>query len=319
MAIVHALEIEEPRPWGRGLHRPECVVGTAAGDVYVSDWRGGVTLIRHDGSQEVCLDARGDSPLRPNGIWPTITGSFLIANLGEDGGIWRITRTGAVEPVLLEVDGIALPPANFVVTDNQGRTWISVSTRLLPRQRAWRRDIADGFIVMVDSRGARIVADGLHYTNEVRLSPAGDALYAIETFGRRLVRFPLAADGSLRGPEAILTLPDDGFPDGFEFDEDGGIWITSLVSNRLYRLHAGRLQVLLEEVNAPHVAAVAARFERGEMQIADLGPIPGTTLQHLTSISFSGPDGRTAFVGGLHTTNIFTFRSPVRGCVNLSW
>jgi len=46
------------------------------------------------------------------------------------------------------------------------------------RQRAWRRDIADGFIVMVDSRGARLVADGLHYTNEVRLSPAGLALCA---------------------------------------------------------------------------------------------------------------------------------------------
>ena len=76
--------------------------------------------------------------LRPNGIALTSDGAFLIANLGDDGGIWRLERSGRLAPVLLEVDGAPLPPANFVTIDEQDRIWISVSTRHAPRQQAWR-------------------------------------------------------------------------------------------------------------------------------------------------------------------------------------
>jgi hypothetical protein len=44
---LHALQSA-----GAGLHRPECVVTTPAGEVFVPDWRGGVTRIAADGSQE---------------------------------------------------------------------------------------------------------------------------------------------------------------------------------------------------------------------------------------------------------------------------
>jgi len=30
---------ESLEPFGQGLHRPECVLGTPAGDVFVPDWR----------------------------------------------------------------------------------------------------------------------------------------------------------------------------------------------------------------------------------------------------------------------------------------
>ena len=42
-------------------------------------------------------------------------------------------RDGRLEPFVTEVDGVALPPANFVTEGAAGRTWISVSTRHLPR------------------------------------------------------------------------------------------------------------------------------------------------------------------------------------------
>jgi sugar lactone lactonase YvrE len=97
-------------------------------------------------------------------------------------------------------------PTNFVTVDRRGRTWISVSTRREPRQDAWRPDIADGFIVLADATGARVVADGLHYTNEIRPDPSGRWLYVVETFGRRLVRFSLGDDGGLSGRETVVTL-----------------------------------------------------------------------------------------------------------------
>ena len=89
---------------GHGLHRPECVLGTPAGDVFVPDWRGGVAVVRADGRQHAWLAGNSPVELRPNGIAVTADGSFLLANLGDAGGIWRLDRTGALTAVLLEVD-----------------------------------------------------------------------------------------------------------------------------------------------------------------------------------------------------------------------
>ena len=167
------ITVDALQPVGHGLHRPECVLATPSGEVFVPDWRGGVTRIAPDGSQQTWLARAPAIELRPNGIALTRDGSFLLANLADSGGVWRLRRDGELEPFLTEIDGVPLPPVNFVVEDSQERTWISVSTRKVPRQQAWRPDVADGFVVLVDRHGARIAADGLHYTNEVQAGSVG--------------------------------------------------------------------------------------------------------------------------------------------------
>jgi sugar lactone lactonase YvrE len=295
------------------------VLGTRTGDVFVPDWRGGVAVVRADGRQQAWLAEDAGFELRPNGIAFNADGSFLLANLGDRGGIWRLDQQGALTPWLVEVDGIALPPANFVTVDSHGRTWITVSTRCRPRQLAWRADVADGFVVLVDERGARIVADGLHYTNECRPDPSGEWLYVVETFGRRLTRFPIAHGGRLKSPEIVLTLGHGSWPDGFAFDEHRGVWLTSLISNRLMRFDGETLHTIVEEANTTHVDAVEEAFARGQMRTEHLGPIPGTRLQHVTSIAFGGADLRTAYVGCLHTDCIFRFRSEIPGVAPPHW
>jgi sugar lactone lactonase YvrE len=298
-------------PLGEGLHRPECVLATRRGDVFVSDWRGGVTAIRADGTQASWL-ADGFA-LRPNGIALDEERSFLIAHLGETGGVFRLSQDGVVRPVLLEVDGLPLPATNFVFNDARRRMWISVSTRHTPRQLAWRQETPDGFVVLLDRKGARIVADHLAYTNEVRVDPSGQWLYVVETFGRRLVRFPIRSDGSLGARQLVIALGAGCFPDGFAFDAEGGIWITSLVCNRLLRLHRDGLDTMIDEANDEFVAAAERAFAEGTMAGEHLGPIPGARLQHLTSVAFGGPDLRTGYLGSLHTECIYRFRSPVAG------
>ena len=325
------VSISQLEPVGNNLHRPECVLAQPNGDLFVPDWRGGVTRIRlrpdsalrasskleehrrvtADGSQETWL-ARTTHDVRPNGIALLPDGSFLLASLGGAGGVWRLERNGRLAPFVTEVDGVTLPPANFVTSDHLGRVWISVSTRRAPRQDGWRRDVADGFIVLVDDSGARVVADGLHYANEVRPDPSGTWLYVVETFGRRLIRFPLARDGTPGRRETIVTLGHGCFPDGFAFDDEGGIWITSLVSNRLLRLHNGTIETVLEDVNLDYVDAVERAFSAGEMGRDHLGPIPGTTLQQLTSVAFGGPDGDIVFLGSLHGRCVYWFRAGMR-------
>lgn len=304
---------------GRDLNRPECVLATSSGGILVSDWDGGVTILDSRGVQRRWLARSSGFELRPNGVALDRDGTLLVAHLGDTGGVYRLGRDGALTPALLAIDGTPLPPTNFVTTDSTGRIWVSVSTRQSPRQLAWRPGAADGFIVLSDARGARIVADGLAYTNEVRPDPSGRWLYAVETFGRRLVRFPIRADGDLGEAEPVVAFGHGIFPDGFEFDADGGIWITSLVSNRLLHLHGGHLETVIEDANPAHIDSVERAFLGGTMAREHLGPIPGTRMQHLTSIAFGGSDLRTGYLGSLHGDAIFRFRSPVAGVAPVHW
>ena len=294
---------------GAGLSRPECVVATLSGDVFVPEWPGGVTVVRADGRTQSWRATSTTLDLRPNGIALAPDGAFLIANLGDQGGVWRLDLAGRLTPVVEEVDGIALPPANFVTVDEQGRTWISVSTRLLPRQQAWRADVADGFVVLLDATGPRLVADGLHYTNEVRPDPTGKWLYVVETFGRRVRRFPIRPGATLGTPETVLSLGRGFFPDGFAFDEEGGLWVTSLVSNRLVRFQRDRAETILEDVNRDFVERVEGAFASRSMTAEHLDRIPGTRLQQLTSVAFGGPDRRTVYLGSLHASSLYRFRT----------
>jgi len=318
MSIARRISPASLEAHGSGLHRPECVLATRGGDVFVPEWPGGITVVRPDGRTETWL-AETTMDLRPNGIALTADGSFLIANLGDDGGIWRLERSGQLAPVLLEVDGVPLPPANFVTIDEQERIWISVSTRHAPRQQAWRSDVADGFVVLLDAGGPRIVADGLGYTNEVRPDPTGQWLYIVETFGRRVTRCPIGAHGALGTREIVFAMDDGFFPDGFAFDEEGGLWVTSLVSNRLLRFHRDQIAIVLEDVNEAFVERVEQAYTSRTMAAEHLGRIPGTLIQQLTSVAFGGADRRTVYLGTLHGSCVYRFRSEVAGAVTRQW
>jgi sugar lactone lactonase YvrE len=318
MSIVRPISIAALEAHGAGLKRPECVLATRAGDIFVPEWPGGVTVVHPDGQSETWRAASTTIDLRPNGIALTRDGSFLIANLGDDGGIWRLQRSGHLAPVLLEVDGVSLPPANFVTVDEQDRIWISVSTRHLPRQQAWRADLTDGFIVLIDAAGPRIVADGLCYTNEVRPDPSGQWLYIVETFGRRVSRCAIGAGGVLGAREMVVSI-ERGFPDGIAFDAEGGLWVTSLVSNRLLRFHEEQIETVLEDVNERFVAEAEQAFASGTMAPEHLGRIPDTLIQQLTSVAFGGPDRRTVYLGTLHGSCVYRFRTDVPGAILPHW
>lgn len=307
---------------GAGLHRPECVLCTGEGDVWTSDWRGGVAHLAPDGGVEVILGRETEgSPLQPNGIALLRDGSFLVADLSEArAGVWRLQRSGEVQPFLLEVNGEPLPPTNFVRIDSRGRTWITVSTRVAPRSRDYRPDANTGFVVLVDEAGARVVADGLGYTNECALDADEEYLYLNETFGRRLTRFRIGADGSLQDREVVAEFGRGTFPDGLAFDAEGGIWIVSIVSNRVIRVAPdGRQEVVLDDGDPAHVAWVEEAFQAGTLDRVHLDTMPAGRLPSISSIAFGGKDLRTIHLGCLLGDGIATFRSPIPGLPPIHW
>jgi sugar lactone lactonase YvrE len=320
------LPLNDLRFVGAGLVRPECVLANAAGDLFTADWRGGVAHLLANGSQRLYV---GPGPaglaLKPNGIALLRDGSFLLAHLGNDeGGVFHLRRDGRVTPWLLQVDGVDLPPTNFVVEDGTGRFWVTVSTRLKPRALGYRRSCDDGFIVRVDTRGpamvAEIVSDGLGYTNEVAVHPSGQWLYVNETFARRLSRFALHADGSLGAKEVVTEFGPGTFPDGLAFDEEGHAWVASIVSNRLIRVAPdGTPTTWLEEVDAEHLAWVEQAFDAGTMGRPHLDGAPSRSLRNISSVAFAGADRRTAVLGCLLGERLATLRLPVAGVKPAHW
>ena len=305
---------------GQNLRRPECVLCTADGSVFVSDWQCGVCRISPDGAQTRFLASHPPCDLRPNGIALQPDGSFLLANLGDAGGVWTLHRDGRAEPFLLEVASTPLPPTNFVLPDREGRTWVTVSTRIEPRADAYRPTASDGFIVLVDKQGARIAADGLGYTNEVQVHPGGEWLYVNETFARRTSRFRIGANGELGPRETVTEFGPGTFPDGLCFDEEGGLWIASPVSNRLFRLSPdGDLSLYFEDADPQHVAWVESAFQAETMGRQHLDRIESTRLRSLSSVAFGGPDRRICYLGCLLGENIERFAAPLAGIEPVHW
>ena len=305
---------------GSDLNRPECVLCTSDGSIYVSDWRGGVCQIREDDQQTLYLANEDPETLRPNGIALMPDGSFLLASLGDRGGVWRLFRDGALEPFLTEVAGHPLPPSNFVMLDHLGRTWITVSTRRVPRALGYRKDVDDGFIVLVDDRGARVVADGLGYTNEAQFDPAREWLYVNETFARRLTRFRVQADGSLTDRETFAQFGHGTYPDGLAFDQDGGIWVVSIISNRVLRLAGdGHPHLVIEDSDAAHLEQVEKAFQNDRMGRIHLDRVRSRSLRNVSSIAFSGPKRRTALLGCLLGSELAGFESPWAGSEPVHW
>ncbi len=308
---------------GNGLRRPESVLATEAGDLYSADWRGGVAHVRPDGTQTLYAGTLPDgSAPRPNGIALLADGSFLLAHLGDTaGGVFRLQRNGQITPWLLDVDGVALPPTNFVVQDGAGRTWVTVSTRQAPRANAYRRDVADGFIVGVDADGrAAVVADGLGYTNEVAVHPDGEWLYVNETFARRLSRLRLLGGTRLGPRETVTEFGPGTFPDGLAFDEDGHAWVVSIVSNRLIRVAPdGRQTVWLEDADPDFLATVEQAYLAGSMGRPHLDGVRSQRLRNISSIAFAGADRRTAVLGCLLGDSLLSMPMPNAGVAPHHW
>lgn len=313
------VELEALAFVGQGLKRPECILSTRAGSLFVSDWEGGVARLAPDGGITRTLEPEGW--LRPNGIGLRPDGSFLIAHLGDDsGGLYHLLPDGALRPILLEIDGTPLPPSNYPLEDEAGRIWLTVSTRRVPRDTAYRADIADGFIILIDDRGARIAADGLGYTNEIRIDPSGDWLYVNETFARRMSRFRLAADGALSDKETVTEFGPGSFPDGMAFDSEGAVWVTCIVSNRVIRvLPDGRQELILEDADGEHLDWVETAYQERRLGRPHLDKIPSRRLRNISSLAFGGPDLKTVYLGCLLGDSIAHFRSPIAGLPPPYW
>lgn len=300
--------------------RPECVLCGASGAVYSSDLRSGVLKTEQDGTQHL-IGGNLDAPNRfkPNGFALRREGSIIFANLGVDGGLWKISADNEITPFLTEVDGIKIPTVNFVWLDDLERIWFCVSSTR-PRTSPFSTTATDGFIGLIDKKGARIVADNFAWTNECRIDPQGSGFYVNETFGKRTTRFDLAADGTLCNRSVVAEFGVGSFPDGLAFDAESGLWIVSPVTNRIFRLTPdGELVMLFEDQDEKHVEEVERRLAAGSLFADMIYDNHSSFLPNISSIAFGGEDLKTVHLGCISSDRIVTFRSPIPGHPPAHW
>lgn len=319
---------------GADLHRPECILAERDGTLWSADARGGVVRIEPDVTQRLIAqtpDPHFDlaasaaqsllSGTLPNGLAFAANGDILIANFGTDR-LESMTRSGETRVVLDSIDGRPLGKVNFVLRDTRNRIWVTVSTRVNPWSQAINATLADGSIILIDDKGARVVADGFRFTNEIRLDAREQWLYVAETTGKRITRLRVQPDGSLVDRE--IYGPADlgpGVVDGIAFDAYGNLWATMIFADRLIAITPdGDVLNLFEDGNATATARFEAAFATGNPVAFDtMMACGGTLCTWLASVTFGGRDLSTVYLGGLRSTTVPFFKSPVAGLPMVHW
>ncbi|AZO79599.1 MULTISPECIES: SMP-30/gluconolactonase/LRE family protein [unclassified Bosea (in: a-proteobacteria)] len=318
---------------GDGLQRPECILAERDGSLWSADARGGVVHIRADGTQELITqtasrgfaeaadeEARFVSGTLPNGLAFARNGDVLISNFGTDR-LEVMTRSGETRVLVDTIDGQAIGKVNFVLRDSRDRIWLTISTRTTNWMRAMSPNVRDGYVALYDGGRLRIVADGFAFTNEIRLDANEEWLYVAETCACRVTRLRVQPDGSLIDREVFGPSDHGAFIDGIAFDAHGNLWGTHVMVDRVFALTPeGDLRILLDDDRGSEAGeALMAAFARDEATPELMLACGGTIAPWFASITFGGPDLRTAHIGSLRGSRIPSFRSPVAGLPMAHW
>jgi gluconolactonase len=318
---------------GEGLQRPECILAEPDGTLWVADARGGVARIAN-GEQKVITQKRsghfqdaGSESSRylqgtlPNGLAFARNGDLLISNFGTDC-LEIMSRDGTSRVLADSIDGEPIGKVNFVLRDSKDRIWITVSTRIKNWMHALRTDLADGYLVRYENGAFRIVADGFHFTNEIRFDSQEEFLYVAETTGGCITRLRIDERGNVRdrepfGPRCLGT---GAWPDGIAFDSYGNLWGTLVYSDKLFVLTPqGDLRILLDEGDPLKVAALEQAFFQNHVTEDVLFSTGQGLAPWMASVTFGGPDLQTVYIGSLKGKRIPYFRAPVAGLPMVHW
>jgi len=318
---------------GEGLERPECILAERDGTLWVADGRGGIMQISPNGEQKLILQDQ-DSPNTkssfedrlviaegslPNGLAFEKNGDILIANWGTER-LECMTRTGETTVLLDAIDGQRIGKANFVTRDTKGRLWLTVTTTMQPWTDHVKTMSRDGYIALIDEKGARIVADNLCGTNELRFDADEEWLYVAETTSRNITRFRVEGDAlvdrEIYGPSNL-----GGFNDGIAFDAYGNLWTTLIMADRLVAITPkGDLLTILDLGGDPEaVKALDTAWENGTLTPEIMGAAKGELCPWMASLTFGGGELKTVYLGSLQGSRIPYFQSPVAGQPLLGW
>lgn len=318
---------------GTDLKRPECILAEPDGTLWSADARGGVMRLAN-GRQELITQAHSEhfeqasseasrylEGTLPNGLAFARNGDILISNFGTDR-LEVMSRDGRSHVLADTVDGQPVGKVNFVLRDSKDRVWVTVSTKIKNWMHALRLDLGDGYLARLENGTLRIVADGFHFTNEIRFDAKEEWLYVVETTGGRITRLRIDECGSVREREVFgpSRLGTGAWPDGIAFDSYGNLWGTLVYSDKLFVLTPqGDMRVLLDEGDPAKVGALEQAIAENRVNHDVLFATGRGVAPWMASVTFGGPDLQTLYIGSLKGERIPYFRAPVPGLPMVHW
>lgn len=313
-----------PTDWakiGRNLIRPECVLTHASGDLFCSHGAHGIARLRPDGTH-LALAGKTDfsgQPILANGIALRSDGSFLVANIADAGGLFELDADGLRLFHPCTANGVS-PPVNFVLIDELGKIWITVSSTFSPRSLAYRPNVANGYVAVIENGEMKIVVENLAYTNEIRTDYENGWLYIAETMGQRISRVRLDERGVHGTPVIFAQLPTGSFADGVEVAADGSVLAVCIISAELHRISPdGHQSLVLGERFPDWIETVQSAFEGGKMGRPHLDTSPTQRVRNISSVAFRGEDFDEMVFGNILESNLFKAKADFRGRRPLHW
>jgi gluconolactonase len=193
-------------------------------------YRGKLYYVEYDRSTVTVWDGTKNSIFwsekgcGPSAVAPTGRGD-LVTTCYDNGTIGRISAAGkTLPPYDHDQEGNRFIGPNDFAPDARGGLYFSASGTPGP--------VINGkvFYLAADETITQEATD-LHAANGLAVSRDGKILYVVETEAHRLLRFNIAADGSLTDRQVFVDLDDlthnvgHLYPDGVKIDSKGQIYI----------------------------------------------------------------------------------------------
>ncbi len=264
-------------------------VGFAEGPVWTADGRLLVTSVSHGKIYEIDAGAPravAETGGGPNGLAEGADGALYVAqNGGVEGiaapspkpappGIQRI----AGNAVSLLAEGLDAPNDCCFVPD--GRLYFND-----PRGWGAPGEVQPGRVYAMPVDGApQLLVEGPSFTNGIAFGADASQLYVAETFGKRVLVYPIEGDGLGEAREFCRLEP--GMPDGMCFDEEGRLYVAATIAE----------EVQVFDVDGQCVE----RLRCGENSLP-------------TNCCFGGADGHTLFVTDSRGERVLAFELDVAG------
>jgi sugar lactone lactonase YvrE len=187
--------------------------------LWFSDWGAQeIVVADSDGKSEVALRVPFSLPFCIDWL---PDGRLLIVS-GREGLLMRRERDGSLV-THADLHGPAGMGWNEIVVDGRANIYINGGS---------------GIVLLTPDGSIRQVADNIAFPNGMAITPDNLALIIADSYGKKLMSFEIAADGSLSNRRVWAELG-DGVPDGICIDAEGAVWYADVPNKRCVRVREG--------------------------------------------------------------------------------
>jgi sugar lactone lactonase YvrE len=173
-----------------------------------------VKTVDMQGKTETVVDLQS-----PAGLGFLPDGTLLMATM-SNGVLWRLDKTGLSKAA--DISTVA-SRCNDMVVDGFGRAYVDAQSTSI-------------VLVLPDGSFTQVARD-LAGPNGMVISPEGKTLVVAETRANQLLKFTVAADGSLSDRRVFAEV--EAKPDGICLDAEGAVWVGLYNIGKFIRVREG--------------------------------------------------------------------------------